>query len=160
MHESVLLQEVITGLNLKKGSVVVDGTLGLGGHSFHILKEISPKGVLIGIDQDTRNLEVAKDKLKEFKEDTIFVHDNFSNLKEIISSAGFEKVDAILLDLGLSSPHIDDAERGFSFYADGPLDMRMNPEQILTAATIVNSYTEKDLADIIYEYVELFMLIQ
>ncbi|MBT4937450.1 16S rRNA (cytosine(1402)-N(4))-methyltransferase RsmH [Candidatus Peregrinibacteria bacterium] len=154
MHTPVLLNEVIEALSLKKGSVVIDGTLGLGGHSEKILEYIIPNGLLIGIDQDTRNIKEAKKKLKAYEKNTKIVHDNFRNIEEVLKKLKVKKVDGILLDLGLSSVHVDKADRGFSFQSDGPLDMRMNSEQEITAATIVNSYTEKDLADVIYEYGE------
>ena len=154
MHKPVLLHEVVRGLNLKRGSVVVDGTLGLGGHAREIIKHILPNGLLIGIDQDPRNLKKAKENLKEFSKNIKFVQGNFSKLSEILKNLGIEKVDAILLDLGLSSPHIDEADRGFSYIEDGPLDMRMNPESSVTAAEIVNTYKERELANLIYKYGE------
>ena len=154
MHVPVLLQESIDGLKPKNGSIIVDGTLGLGGHSKEIVQKVLPSGMLIGIDQDTRNLKAAKLNLESFQKNIIFVHSNFDQVQKILKEHNIESVDGILLDLGISSPHVDEADRGFSFQADGPLDMRMNPEQILTAATIVNTYSEKELADIIFQYGE------
>jgi 16S rRNA (cytosine1402-N4)-methyltransferase len=154
MHTPVLLNEVINGLNLKKRSIIIDGTLGFAGHAKTILEYISPNGLLIGIDTDTRNLIEAKKNLSQFKSNTRIIHDNFKNIKIIMKKEEINKVDGILLDLGISSAHVDEADRGFSFQADGPLDMRLNPEQELNASTIVNGYTEIDLANIIYEYGE------
>lgn len=153
-HIPVLLEESIDYLNLKTGKTVVDLTLGLGGHSLEILKKIGKSGHLIAFDQDGDNLKIAKLKLEKqnlkIGAKTSFIHDNFETLTEHIQ----EPVDAILMDLGLSSPHVDDASRGFSFKNDGPLDMRFDKRQSLTAETVVNSYKEKDLADIIFEYGE------
>ena len=152
-HTPVLLNEVISGLNLQPGHIIVDGTLGLGGHSLEILKKITKKGTVIGIDQDPLNLARAQENLKNYS-NIIFVHDNFAQIKDILQQKKISKINGCLLDLGLSSPHIDCPERGFSFKNEGPLDMRMNPEQVLTAKTIVNSYPETDLANLIYEYGE------
>lgn len=154
MHTPVLLNEAIEALKLKKGAIVIDGTLGLGGHSEKILERIIPDGLLIGIDQDTRNIKEAEKRLSAYKKNTKIVHSNFRKIEEILEKLKIKQVDGILLDLGLSSVHLDKADRGFSFQSDGPLDMRMNPEQEITAATIVNGYTEKDLADVIYKYGE------
>lgn len=151
MHIPVLLHESIQALNLKNGSTIVDGTLGLGGHSKEIVQQILPTGLLIGIDQDTRNLVIAKRNLEEWKKNILFVHSNFDQLPEILQEHNIESVDGILLDIGIASTHVDEAERGFSFHADGPLDMRMNPENPLTAAEIVNTYSEKEIADILYQ---------
>lgn len=154
MHTPVLLNKVINGLKLRQGSIIIDGTLGFGGHAKQILKDICPNGLLIGIDTDTRNLCAAKKNLAQFKSNTRIVHDNFENIKNIMKKQEIEKVDGILLDIGISSAHVDEAERGFSFQSDGPLDMRMNPEQELNASMIINGYTEIDLANLIYEYGE------
>lgn len=154
MHVPVLLQESINGLNLRNGSIIVDGTLGLGGHAKEIVQKIIPKGLLIGIDQDPRNLVLAKKNLQDFEKNILFVQTNFDQVEKILKEHSIEKVDGIFLDLGISSPHLDEAERGFSFQADGPLDMRMNPEQTLTAATIVNTYSAHDIARILREYGE------
>jgi 16S rRNA (cytosine1402-N4)-methyltransferase len=153
-HTPVLLSEVIDHLNLRAGMNVVDCTLGLGGHSEAILKKIGSKGHLIAFEQDEENLRVAKSKLEtlnsKIKTDITYIHDNFENLSEYVK----KPVDAILFDLGLSSPHVDDPERGFSFMKDGPLDMRYDKRQKLTAEKVVNTYKENDLADIIYKYGE------
>jgi len=159
-HTPVLLTETLDLLNLeanppagRAGKQVIDGTLGLGGHSLEILKRLGPKGKLMGFDQDERNMKEAKKRLKKYEKQVIFVHDNFEHMAEQARKHKFQP-DFILLDLGLSSPHLDDAERGFSFMNDGPLDMRFDKRQILTAETVVNSYTETQLADIIFKYGE------
>ena len=150
-HTSVLLTETLDLLNLQANTHIIDGTLGLGGHSLEILKRIGPKGKLMAFDQDGANLAVAKERLKDYSSQTIFIHDNFETMAEACKKHKFQP-DAILLDLGLSSPHIDEADRGFSFQKDGPLDMRFDKRQELTAEIVVNSTKEDDLADIIYEY--------
>lgn len=154
IHTPVLVNEVIDLLNLRAGNKVVDCTLGLGGHSKEILKKIGKKGKLMAFDEDEENLKRAKKNLKDFGKQVIFIHDNFENLRSQISDLRFGAPDAILFDLGLSSPHVDIAERGFSFHHDGPLDMRYDQSQNLTAEKVVNTYSEKDLADIIYKYGE------
>lgn len=152
-HQPVLLHETLDLLNLEANTQIIDGTLGLGGHSLEILKALGPKGKILAFDQDERNLKVAKERLKKYEKQVIFVHDNFENLLKQAKKHKF-KPDAILLDLGLSSPHIDDSERGFSFMKDGPLDMRFDKRQELTAYQVINSTPEKELADIIYHYGE------
>ena len=153
-HVSVLKGEVIELLDLSEGEVVVDGTLGLGGHSLEMVKLIGKSGKLMGFDQDERNMVEAKRRLGEYKNVTYF-SDNFCNLKTRVTGVGIDAVDKILLDLGLSSPHVDDGERGFSFMKDGPLDMRFDLGTKLTAADVVNSYSEKDLALVFFKYGEL-----
>jgi len=150
-HIPVLLDEVLDHLNLRAGQIVVDCTLGLGGHSEAILKKIGKKGQLIAFEQDADNLKQAKERLKKYEKQITYIHDNFENLKSEMRNL---KCDAILFDLGFSSPHVDDPERGFSFMNDGPLDMRYDRRQKLTAEHVVNKYNEKDLADIIYKYGE------
>ncbi len=157
LHIPVLLSETIDLLNLRAGSKVVDCTLGLGGHAKKILETIGPKGKLMAFDEDADNLAKAKLKLKTLNskhKNVIFVHDNFENLKSQISNQKFGEADAILFDLGLSSPHVDRAERGFSFRKEGPLDMRYDQSQPLTARLVINTYNEKKLADLIYQYGE------
>lgn len=151
-HIPVLLQETLDHLNLRAGQTVVDCTLGLGGHSEAILKKIGGKGHLIAFEQDESNLKIANSKLKTLnsKAKITYIHDNFENLSEYVK----EPVDSILFDLGLSSPHVDNAERGFSFKNDGPLDMRFDKRQKLTAEQVVNRYKENDIADIIFHYGE------
>ncbi len=152
-HTPVLLEETLDLLNLEANKQVIDGTLGLGGHSEAILEKIGPEGRLMAFDQDERNLEEAKKRLAKYEKQITFVHSNFEHLAENASVNHFQP-DAILLDLGLSSPHIDDPQRGFSFQKEGPLDMRFDKRQTLTAEKVVNSYSEKDLADVIFHYGE------
>ena len=147
IHVPVLLSETLDLLNLEANKHVIDATLGLGGHSLEILKRLGPKGKLMAFDQDERNLEEAKERLKEYEEQVIFIHSNFEHLADHVLRHKFQP-GAILLDLGLSSPHIDDPERGFSFLKEGPLDMRFDKRQTLTAEKVVNKLSEKDLADI------------
>lgn len=153
-HVSVLKKEVRDFLDLKDGEVVVDCTLGLAGHALDILSDIGENGTLLAFDQDERNLAFARERLRGSKAEIKLFHDNFCYLKNRITEVGIEQVDAILMDLGLSSPHVDDAERGFSFVADGPLDMRFDQRAKLTAADVVNAYSEDDLANIFYKYGE------
>lgn len=153
-HIPVLLEETLDLLNLQSGMNVIDGTLGLGGHSSFILERIGKTGKLMAFDQDLKNLKKAKERLKKHEKQITFVHDNFENLKSNIEKKAFPKPDAILLDLGFSSPHVDNPERGFSFQKEGPLDMRYNQKQELSAYDIVNYYPERKLADLIYEYGE------
>lgn len=153
-HIPVLLKETIDLLNLRKGQNVIDCTLGLGGHSEAILKKIGKTGKLMAFDQDKENLKFAKNRLKQYEKQIIFVDRNFEYLSEEIKKHKFPSPDAILMDLGLSSPHVDDADRGFSFQKDGPLDMRYDKRQKLNAEIVVNSFREKELADLIYEFGE------
>ena len=152
-HEPVMLQECINGLNIKEDGIYVDGTLGGAGHSFEIVKRLSAKGKLIGIDRDKEALKAAKEKLKEFQ-NVIYVHDNHDNIKKILEDLQIEKVDGILLDLGVSSYQLDERNRGFSYLGENELDMRMDKTQDLTAKYVVNNYSEEELANLIYEYGE------
>jgi 16S rRNA (cytosine1402-N4)-methyltransferase len=157
-HISVLPQEIITYLDPQKGQTVVDCTLGLGGHALQILKEIGPTGLYIGIDQDKDNLSKAKKRLEGHK-NVYYVHDNFEYLEEIIEDVAKREgkplsVDKILFDLGLSSVHIDNPERGFSFQADGPLDMRFDKRQKMTAWDLINNSPERTLVSIFRKYGE------
>ena len=152
-HKPVLLKECIEGLNIKKDGIYVDGTLGGAGHSKEILRNLSQKGLLIGIDRDEDALQAAKQNLAEFK-NVKYIYGNHDNIKEILEDIEIEKVDGILLDLGVSSYQLDERNRGFSYLGENELDMRMDKTQILTAKTIVNTYKEEDLANIIYEYGE------
>ena len=148
-----LLNECIENLNIKPDGIYVDGTMGGAGHSLEIVKKLSEKGMLIGIDRDEEALAVAKERLKEFN-NVKYVHDNHDNIDEIIKNLNIKGVDGILLDLGVSSYQIDEKTRGFTYMDDGPLDMRMDKSQKLTAEYIVNNYKEQDLARIIFEYGE------
>ena len=152
-HIPVLLNECIEGLKIKEKGIYVDGTLGGAGHSFRIATKLNNTGTLIGIDRDAEAIQKAKETLKEFN-NIIYVQDNHDNIKEILSKLNIEKVDGILLDLGVSSYQIDEETRGFSYTKDSPLDMRMDKNQKLTAEYVVNEYTEEELANIIYKYGE------
>lgn len=153
-HISVLYDECIDGLAIKKDGVYVDGTIGGGGHSFGICERLSDKGVLIGIDQDTQALEAAEKRLEQFKNKRIFINDNYSNIKEIIRELGINGIDGALLDIGVSSFQLDEKDRGFSYMNDAPLDMRMNTNNSFSAFDVVNSYSESELSRIIHEYGE------
>ncbi len=152
-HIPVLLNECIEGLNIRKNGIYVDGTLGGAGHSKKIATALENTGTLIGIDRDEEAIKKAKDTLKQFT-NVIYVQDNHDNIKEIIEKLNIDKVDGILLDLGVSSYQIDEETRGFSYIKNSPLDMRMDRTQELTAEKVVNEYSEEKLADIIYKYGE------
>lgn len=153
-HKSVLLDETIENLNIKPDGIYVDGTLGGGGHSYEICKRLSAKGRLIGIDQDEDAIKAATARLEEFKDRVTIVRNNYCNIKEILHTLGIDKVDGIVLDLGVSSYQLDTAERGFTYKTDAPLDMRMDQRNEKTAADIVNDYDEFDLYRIIRDYGE------
>ncbi|MBP9996158.1 MAG: 16S rRNA (cytosine(1402)-N(4))-methyltransferase RsmH [Lachnospiraceae bacterium] len=152
-HKSVLLDEVLEGLAIKKNGIYVDGTLGGAGHSSHILERLGENGRLIGIDQDEAAIEAATDRIGADSRTTI-VRSNYSNMSNVLSELGVETVDGILLDLGVSSYQLDTVERGFSYRFDSALDMRMDRRQTLTAKEIVNGYSEKELFRIIRDYGE------
>lgn len=155
VHIPVMKEECLEGLNLKDGGIYFDGTLGGAGHSYEILKRASPNGKLIATDLDDYAISRAKERLNEF-DGRFFIHkSNFKNFREVLDSEGVEKVDGILLDLGVSSFQLDDKSRGFSYLAnEQPLDMRMDNTQKLTACDIVNTYSEHQLKSIIAEYGE------
>ena len=153
-HIPVLLNESIEGLHPRAGGYFIDCTIGLGGHAAAILEKISPSGKLLGIDADPKALEIAETKLGNYHEAVILVNDNFTNLETICTRYHFHPVDGILFDLGVSSLQLDTAERGFGFQHDAPLDMRFNPNQELTASSIVNTFPEEELARILREYGE------
>lgn len=152
-HISVLLNEVLEGLNIKEDGIYVDGTLGGAGHSLEIVKRLST-GKLIGIDQDTNALEKSKDVLKDHIDKVILVHSNYVNIKEVLNDLNIDKVDGILLDLGVSSHQLDTEERGFSHNKDAPLDMRMDTSREFSAWNVVNQYSEEELTRILYQYGE------
>ena len=153
-HNPVLLQECIENLNIKPDGIYVDGTLGGAGHSIEIVKRLSSKGLLIGIDRDKDALKSSREKLKEY-ENIKYVHGNHDEIKEILEDLKIEKVDGILLDLGVSSYQLDEKNRGFSYMSEeSKLDMRMDRSQNLTARDIVNTYSEEELTRIIFEYGE------
>lgn len=152
-HESVLLNECIENLNIKSSGIYIDGTLGGAGHSKEILKKLST-GLLIGIDRDTDALKVADERLKQVGANYKLVHNNFHNIEKVLEALEIEKIDGLLLDLGVSSYQIDTPERGFSYMHEGALDMRMNQSQQKTAKYIVNKYPYKKLVEIFYNYGE------
>ena len=152
-HISVLLDECIEGLNIKPDGIYVDGTLGGAGHSSQIAKRLTT-GMLIGIDRDPVALKAAGERLAPYADRVKLVHSNFCEIKQVLQDLGIEGVDGILLDLGVSSPQLDDGERGFSYMADAPLDMRMNNEDSLSADTVVNTWPYEELKRILYEYGE------
>lgn len=154
-HYSVLLEETIENLNIKPDGIYVDGTLGGGGHSYQIAKRLSEKGRLIGIDQDEDAIRAASERLEEFKDKVTIIRSNYANMKEELQKIGVEKVDGIILDLGVSSFQLDTPERGFTYRDENaPLDMRMDNRQTLTAKDIVNEYSEMELYRIIRDYGE------
>lgn len=153
VHKSVLLNESIEGLNIKPDGIYVDGTLGGAGHSSHILEKLSPNGRLIGIDRDEDALKAAKEKLEKY-ENVTYYHGNHDDIKEILNNLNIEKVDGILLDLGVSSYQLDERNRGFSYLGENILDMRMDKSQEIDAKFVINKYSEENLANIIYEYGE------
>lgn len=153
-HITVLLKETVDSLNIRPDGIYVDGTLGGGGHASEICEALDDKGMLIGIDQDKKALKAAEDRLREYSAKKIFVHSNFSNIKEVLKDLDIEKIDGIVLDLGVSSPQLDEASRGFSYMNDADLDMRMDQTKTFSAKNVVNEYSEKELAGIIHEYGE------
>ena len=153
-HIPVLLNEVISSLNIKKDGIYVDLTLGRGGHSEAILSHLSSKGRLIGVDQDETAIKESEERLKKNYSNFTLVRSNFRYVDEILSNLGISKVDGILMDLGVSSPQFDDESRGFSYNYDSPLDMRMDQRNTLTAKDIVNTYSLKELTDIFQNYGE------
>ena len=153
-HISVMYNECIEGLQIKPDGIYVDGTLGGAGHSKGILEKLGESGRLICNDLDTTAIENAKNVLSEHLEKVIFLHDDYKNLIYNLEDLGIENVDGILLDLGVSSPQIDDPNRGFSYSKPAPLDMRMDREQELDAKAVVNGYSEEELAKIFFEYGE------
>ena len=153
-HYSVLLNETIENLNIKPDGIYVDGTLGGGGHAYQVASRLSEKGRLIGIDQDADAIAAAGERLKEFGDKITIIRSNYANMKEELHRIGVEKVDGIVLDLGVSSHQLDTPERGFSYHEDAPLDMRMDPSAPLSAYDVVNGYPAEALARIIREYGE------
>ena len=153
-HVPVLLEEVIDALNIRPGKRYVDCTLGSGGHAISIIQRSQPGGELLGIDSDPEAINLAQHRLYDYFESTILINDNFSKLEYICTETGFMPVDGILFDLGLSSLQLDASWRGFSFQRNGPLDMRFNPDEKLTAADIVNKLPEIKLARLIQVYGE------
>jgi len=156
-HEPIMPEETVDSLNCGPGGVYFDGTLGGGGHAYGILVKTAPDGILVGVDRDRDALSEARRRLNPFKDRALFVKGNFADIGNILSGLGIERVNGILLDLGVSSHQFDTADRGFSFSLDAPLDMRMDQEDGLTAFDIVNSFPEEKLKKIIKDYGEEMM---
>jgi len=154
MHVPVLLNETLDLLVVNPAGTYIDGTLGRGGHATEILKRLSPEGRLIGLDRDAEAIERTAETLKEFGEQAKRIHGNFADMKELCGQIGVTEVDGVLLDLGVSSPQLDVAGRGFSFSKDGPLDMRMDQTKGRSAADWVNEEDEETLANVIYRFGE------
>ena len=153
-HKSVLLEESIEALHIRPDGIYVDGTLGGGGHSYEICTHLSDKGRLIGIDQDEAAIEAATGRLERFKDRVTIVRSNYCNMKRELGKLGITSVDGVILDLGVSSYQLDEAERGFTYREDAPLDMRMDQRQTLSAKEVVNEYSEMELYHIIRNYGE------
>lgn len=153
-HKSVLLEETVDGLAIKPDGVYVDGTLGGGGHAFEVCSRLNEQGRFIGIDQDAAAIEAASERLRDFGEKVTIIRSNYCEMKSRLHEIGVDKVDGIVIDLGVSSYQLDTAERGFSYRVDAPLDMRMDQRQQLTAREIVNTYSEADLYRVIRDYGE------
>lgn len=155
VHKSVLLDEVIEGLNIKPDGIYVDGTLGGAGHSYHICERLTDGGRLIGIDQDEDAIAAAGRRLEPFKDRVTIVRDNYCNIKQVLNELNINKVDGILLDIGVSSYQLDTAQRGFTYKEENaPLDMRMDRRMTITAENIVNDYSEMELFRVIRDYGE------
>ena len=152
-HISVLLNESVDALGINPDGIYVDGTMGGGGHSEAVVSRLSPKGMLIGIDRDTEALEASKKRLSAF-DNVRYAHNNYKNVKDVIEEYGIDAIDGAVLDLGVSSYQLDCKERGFSYMEDAPLDMRMNRQNSKTAYEVINTYSEKELADIFFKYGE------
>ncbi|MBR5217224.1 MAG: 16S rRNA (cytosine(1402)-N(4))-methyltransferase RsmH [Oscillospiraceae bacterium] len=153
-HKPVLLDECLDALAIKPEGIYLDGTLGRAGHSLEIARRLSGKGRLIGVDRDETALEAAKQRLAEYMDRVTLVHSNFSEIHAILDELGIDKIDGMLFDLGVSSPQLDDAERGFSYMHDAPLDMRMDRTAALTAYDVVNGWSYEELRRILFEYGE------
>ncbi|WP_088043903.1 16S rRNA (cytosine(1402)-N(4))-methyltransferase RsmH [Bacillus sp. EAC] len=153
-HITVLLKETVDSLNINENGTYVDCTLGGGGHSEYLLSQLSPNGKLIAFDQDETAIRHAKERLMQYENQLTIVKSNFKNIKEELHKLGIQEVDGILFDLGVSSPQLDVAERGFSFHQDAPLDMRMNQEQSLSAFEVVNDWPYEKLVKIFFRYGE------
>ncbi len=143
LHNPVMLKEVIDYLNLKTGQTIVDATIGLGGHSLCILKNITPGGRLIGIDRDQESLEMANEALRDFRGAYEFIHSNFVDIDKVLENLKIKKIDGILFDLGVSSFQLDNPERGFSFQREGPLDMRLDRNSYICAYDLLNNLNEE-----------------
>ena len=153
-HYSVLLEECLEGLDIKPGGIYLDGTLGRAGHSRRIAQLLTDGGRLICVDRDQAALDAAQDRLAQWMDRVTLVHSNFADIDEILDKLGLDKIDGMLFDLGVSSPQLDDSSRGFSYMADAPLDMRMDRSEGLTAADVVNTWSQDELRRILGQYGE------
>jgi len=152
LHVPVMLTEVLDYLKLKPGQVIVDATLGTGGHAVEILKRIVPNGKLIGIDRDESSLAICRERLVDFKDNMQFVHANFVDLDQVLVNLGIEKIDGIVFDLGISSYQLHDAQRGFSFQEEGPLDMRLDKSSYISAYDLVNNLNENEISQLLWNF--------
>jgi 16S rRNA (cytosine1402-N4)-methyltransferase len=152
LHVPVMLEEVLEYLKPKPGQIIVDATLGTGGHSLEILKRITPGGKLVGIDRDENSLEICRQRLAEFKGSTEFVHANFADLDQTLVNLGIQKIDGIVFDLGISSYQLHDAQRGFSFQEEGPLDMRLDKSSYISAYDLVNNLNENEISTLLWNF--------
>lgn len=153
-HTSVMLREAVDSLNCRSGGIILDGTIGGGGHAYEILRRTDPDGILVGIDMDDDALRESQRKLEPFSERVILMQGNFADMKTILSGFNIKEVDGILLDLGVSSHQLETAKRGFSFSSDAPLDMRMNQRSGFSAYDLINTASERELEKIIRDYGE------
>ena len=153
-HYSVLLEECLDGLDIKPDGIYLDGTLGRAGHSRRIAQRLTDGGRLICVDRDQAALDAAQERLKDWMDRVTLVHSNFAAIDEILDGLGLDKIDGMLFDLGVSSPQLDDSSRGFSYMADAPLDMRMDQSEGLTAADVVNGWSQDELRRILLQYGE------
>ena len=153
-HKPVLLDECLDALNIRPDGIYLDGTLGRAGHSLEIVKRLDRGGRLIGVDRDETALCAAEERLGEYRDRVSLVHSNFSRIHEILDGLGIHRIDGMLFDLGVSSPQLDDAQRGFSYMNDAPLDMRMDRTAALTAREVVNFWSYEELRRILFEYGE------
>ena len=152
LHVPVMLSEVLEFLKPSPGQIIIDATLGMGGHAQEILKRITPQGRLIGIDRDESSLAICRQRLAEFKDNLELVHANFSDLDQVLTNLGIEKIDGIVFDLGISSYQLRDAQRGFSFQVEGPLDMRLDKSSYICAYDLINNLNENEISSILWNF--------
>jgi 16S rRNA (cytosine1402-N4)-methyltransferase len=152
LHVPVMLQEVLDFLKPQPGQVIVDATLGTGGHALEILRRIIPGGRLVGIDRDENSLAICKERLAEFKDSVDFVHANFADLDQVLEKLGIKEIDGIIFDLGISSYQLADAARGFSFQEEGPLDMRLDKSSYISAYDLVNNLNENEISQLLWNF--------
>jgi len=152
LHVPVMLEEVIDNLKLEPGQIIVDATMGTGGHSLEILKRITPGGRLIGIDRDASTLEICKERLIDYKNSCEFVHTNFSEIDSVLDKLGIDSVDGMVFDLGISTYQLKDPQRGFSFQEEGPLDMRLDKSSYISAYDLVNNLNESEISDMLWNF--------